>query len=56
MREHFPVAGLMEGSVSIGIAVAAISGILTDFEVRKWPRDTGSRQYITFLLERGTAS
>src|SRR5713226_205180 len=26
-----PVAGLMEGSVSIGMAVAAINGILTDF-------------------------
>src|SRR5690348_5951077 len=26
-----PVAGLMEGSVSIGMAVAAIIGILTDF-------------------------
>src|SRR6266480_6792405 len=26
-----PVAGLMEGNVSIGMAVAAITGILTDF-------------------------
>src|SRR6266436_1398294 len=31
-----PVAGLIEGSVSIGMAVAAISGILTDFEAGRW--------------------
>ena len=29
----FPVAGLMEGNVSIEMAVAAITGILTDFPV-----------------------
>src|SRR5207253_4604265 len=34
-----PVAGLIEGSVSIGMAVAAIIGILTDFESGRWPLD-----------------
>src|SRR6266852_3981026 len=33
-----PVAGLIEGSVSIGMAVAAINGILTDFEAGMWNR------------------
>src|SRR5713101_6469026 len=33
-----PVAGLIEGSVSIGMAVAAIGAILTDFEARMWNR------------------
>ena len=31
----FPVAGLIEGSVSTGLAVAAISAILTDFEAAR---------------------
>ena len=38
-----PVAGLIEGSESIGMAVAAISGILTDFEVRVWNRNPRKR-------------
>ncbi len=31
-----PVAGLIEGSESTGMAVAAISAILTDFEAAMW--------------------
>src|SRR5260370_39778679 len=33
-----PVAGLIEGSESTGMAVAAISAILTDFAAGRWPR------------------
>ena len=44
-----PVAGLTEGSVSMGMAVAAISAILTDFEAGRW---TWSLQTRSFLFAR----
>ena len=37
-----PVAGLIEGSESMGMAVAAISRILTDFEAGMWRRFTST--------------
>src|SRR4030088_1718355 len=44
-----PVAGLIEGSVSMGMAVAAINAILTDFEAGRW---TWSLQPRGFLSAR----
>src|SRR5438477_5781671 len=51
-----PVAGLIEGSVSIGMAVAAIIGILTDFEVGRWLRHSGSGWFYIFFWGRTQSS
>src|SRR5438477_1141436 len=51
-----PVAGLIEGSVSIGMAVAAIIGILTDFEVGRWLRHSGSGWFCIFFAGRTQSS
>src|SRR6266851_10074605 len=51
-----PVAGLIEGSESMGMAVAAISAILTDFEAGVWPRilaglpQTANRESVKHLI------
>ncbi len=49
-----PVAGLIEGSVSIGMAVAAINGILTDFGAVMWIGICRPRTWIRAIEQRGS--
>src|SRR6266436_2399571 len=49
-----PVAGLIEGSVSIGMAVAAINGILTDFGAVMWIGICRPRTWIRAIEQRSS--